>query len=458
MRYLKWAGLFLILAFVLVLGACSDGNNDNSSNKQSSPSDDGATNNNGNNDSEVDEDREPVTLKFMASAAIGDVEGYWKPLIEEKLPHITIEYFEENLAHAHRIEEMIAAKNFPDIVFSSVSDGARTLEQFELGYDLSELIELNNFDLSRFEPEHLEGWTTWSNGEIWLLPFMKDIFALHYNKDIFDAFGVPYPTDDMTWNEVVELAKSVTGERNGVQYRGLHMADMSFTALSQVSGDIQFVDPETLDILWTENPSVIDFLEMTEAAHTIPGNEFPGVPEEMSPYGAFLEGTLAMLPRWFLRPAVEDGIDWDIVTFPQWEENLGTGPTPEGWGLGITATSEHKEEAFEVLELLFSDEHIMDLAETPLHAPYPHLHDSGASIAHLNEEDHGHFMDKNLEALSKLTPAGAPESRSKYDSAATNAMGGIAYQYLDSGKDINTFLREVREQEEVRVLEEAEKE
>lgn len=425
----------------------------------SSNNSDSQTNNTGRNHDGDASEKDPVTIKFMASEAISDFEEYWVPIIEEALPHITIEYIDGGSIHPNSIEEMIAKDSLPDIFFASSADDSKTLKAYELGYDLSDFIEESkDLDLSRFDPEHLQGWTTWSDDEIWLLPFMKDIFALHYNKEIFDLFGISYPTDDMTWDEVIDLAEDVTGEIDGVKYRGLHMADMSYDMLSQVAGDLQFVDPDTQDILWTENAYVVDVLEKNETAHTIPGNEFPEVPEETSAYGPFLDGTLAMLPRFFVRPTEEDGIDWDIVTFPQWEENLGTGPPADGWGLGIAATSEHKEAAFEVLELLYSDEYIMDLAETPLNAPYPDLHESGESIDHLNEDDHGHFMDKNLEALSELDPADAPKIRSKYDSGVADVMSSMIYDYLDSGQDMNTFLREIREQEETRVLEELEKE
>src|SRR5699024_1865084 len=97
----------------------------------------------------------------------------------------------------------------------------------------------------------------------------------------------PYPTDDMTWEEVIELSKKVTGERNGVQYRGLHVADMGLTALSQVTGDLNLIDPETEEVLWTEDQRLVKLLDMVEEVHTIPGNEFPNVPSEISPFGAF---------------------------------------------------------------------------------------------------------------------------------------------------------------------------
>ncbi len=42
------------------------------------------------------------------------------------------------------------------------------------------------------------------------MPFRTDYYVLFYNKDIFDAAGVDYPSNDMTWAEFEELAKKVT--------------------------------------------------------------------------------------------------------------------------------------------------------------------------------------------------------------------------------------------------------
>jgi len=46
--------------------------------------------------------------------------------------------------------------------------------------------------------------------EIYGLPYTKGGFYVFYNKNMFDAAGVPYPTDDWTWEEFEETAKKLT--------------------------------------------------------------------------------------------------------------------------------------------------------------------------------------------------------------------------------------------------------
>ena len=57
-----------------------------------------------------------------------------------------------------------------------------------------------------------------SNGTQYALPKDHDTIALLYNKAIFDKYGVEYPTDDWTWDDLLAAAKAITeaGAADGV--------------------------------------------------------------------------------------------------------------------------------------------------------------------------------------------------------------------------------------------------
>ncbi len=166
--------------------------------------------------SDVEGDFEPVTLKIHFGQDEAFIDGFIKPA-EEKFPHITFEHVEGDY------EEIISAQNLPDILWFWNKGGLANAGEYELTYDMTKLIEDYNFDISRFDPNHLAEWKSVSGGELWALPVMTSRFALMYNKDVFDLFGVNYPEDGMNWEEVIELAEKVTGERNGIEYQGLYM-------------------------------------------------------------------------------------------------------------------------------------------------------------------------------------------------------------------------------------------
>ncbi|GHU22731.1 sugar ABC transporter substrate-binding protein [Spirochaetia bacterium] len=57
------------------------------------------------------------------------------------------------------------------------------------------------------------------DGKIYGLPTTGSCWMTFYNKDLFDAKGLPYPID-LTWDEYLDLAKKLTYTENGVKYWG----------------------------------------------------------------------------------------------------------------------------------------------------------------------------------------------------------------------------------------------
>jgi multiple sugar transport system substrate-binding protein len=48
------------------------------------------------------------------------------------------------------------------------------------------------------------------NGKLYGLPYTKGGFYVFYNKDMFDAAGLKYPTDEWTWDDFEKIAKTLT--------------------------------------------------------------------------------------------------------------------------------------------------------------------------------------------------------------------------------------------------------
>lgn len=45
----------------------------------------------------------------------------------------------------------------------------------------------------------------------WKVCLLQNCFVLAYNKDMFDEFGVEYPTAEWTWDDAAEAAKKFAG-------------------------------------------------------------------------------------------------------------------------------------------------------------------------------------------------------------------------------------------------------
>jgi multiple sugar transport system substrate-binding protein len=68
-----------------------------------------------------------------------------------------------------------------------------------------------------FFPSVLEQFTY--QGQLWGLPGSVTVSVMNYNKDLFDAAGLPYPSVDWTTNDFLEMAVALTqGEDENKQY------------------------------------------------------------------------------------------------------------------------------------------------------------------------------------------------------------------------------------------------
>jgi len=69
-------------------------------------------------------------------------------------------------------------------------------------------------DFSKVYPM-LVKWVSYS-GHVWGVAKDWTTRVIWYNKEVFDKYGVPYPTNDWTWEEFREIAKKLTHPEDGV--------------------------------------------------------------------------------------------------------------------------------------------------------------------------------------------------------------------------------------------------
>ncbi len=76
--------------------------------------------------------------------------------------------------------------------------------------DLEPYIEKDTeFDISDFYAPAVESWGKYK-GKIYAIPGDVDIYAMYYNKTMFDKYGVPYPDETWTWETFLANAKRLS--------------------------------------------------------------------------------------------------------------------------------------------------------------------------------------------------------------------------------------------------------
>jgi len=211
-------------------------------------------------------------------------------------------------------------------------------------------------------------------GSVYAVPFAKNVYVLYYNKDIFDRFQLPYPTDGMTWDDVFALARRFgdvmpIGELTavGLDDRSLSLIDISafdmpdrHLAFGQMGG--RFPDPETgppdfRDPAWERYGAFLEELASLRTAG------------RFHVYKTFAAGNLAMTAgRLHGSPHYSGAGDaatdllmapfakWDMVSFPVFADAPDTGPPPAYYYIGIPKNSPRKRESFRLISHLLSDE------------------------------------------------------------------------------------------------------
>jgi multiple sugar transport system substrate-binding protein len=303
----------------------------------------------------------PIKLVMLQDGATLTKDEFEKLIAEPvaaKYPHITLE-LAVNGKGDESLQQFIASGSFPDLIFGTYPR-ITSHREFQTVENLNPMIERRKMDLQRFDPEALATARTYSgNGNLYALPFSLNFTATFYNKEIFDKFGQPYPKEGMTWEDALDLARSVSRTSEGVQYRG---------AFIQGIGDVSTqlgtprLDPATGKSAILAHEGWKMLFELYKAFNDLPGNT--GAHKSATLNNGFLKDqNVAMAFSYDARFAALEKLygtpqdfAWDVTQFPSFKEKPNVTVASSGHFLMLSSLGKHKEEAFQVMELLVSAE------------------------------------------------------------------------------------------------------
>jgi multiple sugar transport system substrate-binding protein len=112
-----------------------------------------------------------------------------------------------NSEYVNKVTVMLAGGDDVDLIYSKAMPQYVTMFTNGQIDDLMPRVKKDNLDVAQYNGA-VERLTV--DGKLYGLPFRSDIWQLYYNKNLFDKAGVPYPTDNMTWDEYAEMTKKLT--------------------------------------------------------------------------------------------------------------------------------------------------------------------------------------------------------------------------------------------------------
>ena len=257
-----------------------------------------------------------------------------------------------------KILTRIAGGAAPDVIAAEVNYFV-TFATRGVFLSLNEFIKNDaDFKLDDFFPSILDRFTV--SGEVYAIPRDVAPFAcVFYNKDLFDQAKLPYPNDNWTWEEMLDVAKKLTkrdpsGRITQYGFYGWAWQNFVYGNAGSLVDDVKIPTQATID-----DAKTIEGLQFY--ADLINKYEVMPTPLAMANSGMgidmmFASGRLAMfLSGIWETPALREkySFHWDVAMFPKNKDGVrkfGSG----GTGYGVLKSTQYPKQSWEVVKALTS--------------------------------------------------------------------------------------------------------
>ncbi len=214
------------------------------------------------------------------------------------------------------------------------------------------------------------------DGKLWGVPHAMNSIAIVYNKDIFDEKGIPYPEENWTFEDLLQLAEKLTFDRDGdgtndvagIWYlnnitQGWYpfMRAHGVSPLSEDFRESNMDDPKILD-------AMRDFQRPAKNGHTMNAADLAALG---SFEAAFADGKIAMGIMQSASSAkinkFNPDLNYDVQIMPiGWNGERTCIYVPNVWVIADSATDAQKEASWDWIRFYLSEEAQLMQAETTL--------------------------------------------------------------------------------------------
>lgn len=299
---------------------------------------------------------DPITIKYYDWDT---VDGSVIDAFMAENPDIIVEVYDVS-ANSDRTTQLDILAMSGDIDVMPIADGDQ-FTRFEQGMmaNLDELIAQYGIDMDASFGDY----ASWAqmDGSYYAVPYRTSRTALYYNKNIFDAAGVAYPTDEWTLDEYVKTAEAISawGKTNGGVYGTYsHTYGNEWAIIAAQKGD--WYTPDGMcnikDSVWVNALKMRNYLDSNgmqmpyseiKASGTVINSSFLGGKEGMVMAGSWLVRDMKKTEKF--------PFDFSVgITAVPLLDNTVAGPRGNFSVsvLGIPETSKNKEAAFRFITYL----------------------------------------------------------------------------------------------------------
>ena len=275
---------------------------------------------------------EPVTIRHATS-----IWPALQPVIEESISrfealHPSVKVKLEGAPggeHHDKILTLVAGGDAPDVYLVNYHQTVPFIEA-GLARSLQPFIAATSFDEDNL-PDVMD--VARLDGELYGVPCFGGVFSdtnIYYNRDLFDAEGLPYPEWDAkdpdvgwTMDDLLEVAKALTKDTTGdgrIDQWGVHPAIRDYAVAVTIfsNGGSYLSEDETLSAI--DTPETIEAVQWM--ADLVVKHHVAPLPEEVEGLGdTFITGNVAMRygPVMYNKSVRDAGVDfdWAVADIPR---------------------------------------------------------------------------------------------------------------------------------------------
>ena len=305
--------------------------------------------------------------------AVWDIDKttYYKPLIEgfvAKNPNVTVEMKDLGSTDYNTVlgTQLAGGDSGLDIVTIKDIPGYTSVTNAGQLTDLTDFVKEKDIDTS------LYGGTTEQitvDGKLYALPFRSDFWLVYYNKDLFDAAKIDYPTNDMTLEEYDAIARKLTSGSGNTKVYGSHYhtwrsAVQLFGVLdgknSIINNDYTFLKPYYELILAEQNDGICQDYATLKTSSTHYSGVFENNSVSMMNMGSWFISTLIS----DIQSGKSEPKNWGLVKYPH-PDGVEAGTTLGTiTSLAVTSSSKNQEAAKDFVQFVSGEEGAAIIAST----------------------------------------------------------------------------------------------
>ena len=274
------------------------------------------------------------------------------------------------------------------------------------------------------------------NGSTYLLTKDYSSLVLFYNKDLFDAAGVAYPTADWTWDDFTAAAKALTvADASGaVTQWGVQLPD-GWGDAYWTRGILPIIYQNGGDIISPDGTKVSGYLDSDATIEALTWYTDLFLKDKVAPTKAdvdalngqdlFATGKAAMLWTgiWPLSDYKgTEGLNFGVAQLPQGKER---GNSICWSGFGLYSKSENKDAAWAFLRYIGADEGAKDFADYAMTAVQP--------IAEAQGKTTDEYYAPVMADLDNVKPLPDFTTNKFGDCLNTPFMAGLEQYFLQGG-------------------------